>query len=288
MEVVTYLKIIGRYWWVVLLTALISTGVAAAISFTKSPTYSVQARVVARPATGVLTDTRDLVNMISQLGMKSVIGTFAQLFTSADVQKQAQDEVGLNPTTAKDYPIEANVLPDTTVIELTAKGRDPQLLTNYVNATVNASVASGLELYRVIELAPIEMAVVPTAPTSPVPSRDIPIGAGLGLALGILLALAIEYLRMPRRVAYEPQIRSLVPNGVQALPSAMPSLAPPPPNAQQIGHDDMTVINGGRLTTGYLLPGRQPRVGSWPNDADAEPQHGDALQPTRKDNSYPG
>lgn len=279
MEVVTYLKIIGRYWWLILLTALISTGAAAAIALTKTPSYSVQARVIAKPATSVLTETRDIINTLSEMSMRSLIGTFAQIFTSAEIQTAAQTEVGITAATAKEYPIQANVLPDTNVIEVSAKGEDPRLLANYVNATIDAAVAKSPSLYSVIELQPLEKAIAPTSPTSPIPARDIPIGGGLGLGLGILLALAIEYLRTPRRAEYEPQIRSLVPTNVMP---ALPSLAPPPATGQQ----EMRVINGGQQRQEYLLPGRQQRTG-WhnPQTTNTNPN---ANTPSRREDSFPG
>ena len=46
----------------------------------------------------------------------------------------------------------------------------PQLLVAYVNATMDAAVARALGLFGVVELQPLERAVLPEAPTSPVPT----------------------------------------------------------------------------------------------------------------------
>src|SRR6476646_10000526 len=158
MEVVTYLKIIARYWWLILLATVVSTGIAAGLSLTKSKSYSTQALVVVRPATGVLTHTNDLVNMMSELGTRSVLGTFAQVLTSGGVQQTAEAAVGLNATSALDYPLEANVLPDTTVIAVTGKGHDPKLLADYINATVDAAVANSTDMFQVLELHSLQSA----------------------------------------------------------------------------------------------------------------------------------
>jgi capsular polysaccharide biosynthesis protein len=275
MEVVTYLKIIARYWWLILLATVVSTGIAAGLSLTRAKSYSTQALVVVRPATGVLTHTNDLVNMMSELGTRSVLGTFAQVLTSGGVQQTAEAAVGLNATTALDYPLEANVLPDTTVIAVTGKGHDPKLLADYINATVDAAVANSTDMFQVLELHSLQSAAVPVSPTSPNPSRDIPVGALLGLGLGVMLALALEYLRNPRReeAPYEPRIRSLVPESMTNY-SALPS----PGQTQE--RTEMQVVSGeageeymgrsnrldtatGPLAEGqterrtYLLPGRK-------------------------------
>src|SRR4051812_8227397 len=192
MEIMTYLKIALRYWWVILLTMLVSTGVAAAVTMTKSKSYTAHSRVIAQPST-VLSDTRTLVDMSGQIGTKSVMGTLAQVFTSAEVRSEALQKVGMSQEQGLNYPVQANVLPDSSVIDVSATGRDPVLLANYVNATAEAAIKRGSAVFRVIDLTPLEQATVPQVPTSPVPTRDIPLGAGLGLVLGVLLAFATDY-----------------------------------------------------------------------------------------------
>jgi capsular polysaccharide biosynthesis protein len=254
MEITAYLRIIARYWWVILLTTVVSTGVAFAITETKAKSYTVNVRVLAQPAS-VVSNTNELINMSGQIGTREVMGTLAEAFTSADVQSNALAAAGMNATQATDYPIQANVLPASSVIEVTGTGHDPVLLANYVNATVSAGVKYGSSIYRVIDLVPMERATVPAAPTSPVPSRDIPLGAGLGLALGLLLAFATDYMRTPRRYEGEIQIRAL------------------PSNPIALNRDDRIVVNG-TAPQDYLV-GRQQRTGS-------------SLPPGRPDDKYPG
>ncbi|HST03231.1 MAG TPA: Wzz/FepE/Etk N-terminal domain-containing protein [Chloroflexia bacterium] len=276
MEVITYLKIIARYWWLILLAALVSTGVAAGLSLTRAKSYSTQALVVVRPATGVLTKTNDLVNMMSELGTRSVLGTFAQLLTSADVKNTAQASVGLSPLSAVDYPLEANVLPDTTVIEVSGKGPDPKLLSSYINATVTAAVANSTDMFQVLELHPLQQATVPLDPSSPIPSRDIPIGAALGVFLGVMLALAIDYLRNPQRqeVPYETKIRSLVPDGLTSYSAlSAPSQSP--------AHDEIQLI-GGRSDEEYRGTSNRPDSTTGPLTEDQASNRRTYLLPGRK------
>jgi len=226
MEVVSYLKIIGRYWWVILLTTLVATGVATAITSTRSKSYTVHVRVVAQPSS-VLSDTRTLVDMSGQVGTRTVMGTLAQVFTEADVRAEALNAAGMTEAQALDYPMDASVLPDSSVIEVSATGRDPILLTTYVNATVDSAVKHGSLVYRVIDLSPLERATIPKAPSSPVPTRDIPVGAVLGLVLGILLAFATDYIRTSRRQEAETQAQ------IRAFP----------PNQAMLGRDEPIAVN---------------------------------------------
>lgn len=273
MEIAAYLRTIGRYWWLILLTTLVSTGLAFGVTMVKAKSYTTHARVLAQ-ASSVITDARSLADIAGQVGMRSVMGTFAQYFSATGVKTAARAAMGFDEQTAANYPVEANVLPDTSVIEVTGKGPDPVVLTNYVNATVDAAVKGGGSLYKVIELQTLERASVPQAPSSPQPSRDIPVGAGLGLALGLLLAFAIEYMRTPRRTENEGEV------AIRTLPITPLPIMP-------IQRDDRMIGNG-RQTQGQQrqaqLPeytGRQQRSG--PGEGS-----GNALPPGWRDDAFPG
>lgn len=208
MEVGTYLRIVARYWWVILLVMLAAGGGAGLMDSIRARTYTAQARVAASPAKG-LPDDRTIIDLMGQMGSRQIIGTLAQSFTSADVQSTARKAAGIPDADAGNYILEANVLPDTSVLLVTASGPNPSTLASYLNATVAAAVSNAHNVYKVVDLQPLEQARVPTTPSSPVPSRDIPLGVGLGFALGILLALALDYLLGSRGVRSE--LRALHP-----------------------------------------------------------------------------
>jgi uncharacterized protein involved in exopolysaccharide biosynthesis len=196
MEIRTYLGIIGRYWWVVLLTTLSAVAGAALLSGTRTPTYSAHARVVVRPAPTV-TDSRTVVDLVGQMGARYIVNTFAQMFTSAQVKSDSLRAINATEASVQDYDLAANVLPDTAVIEVSGSGPDPDFLANYINATVTATIDDSRDLFQVVELVSVEPASAPQQPTSPQPLRDIPLAGLFGLVVGILLALLIDYLRRP-------------------------------------------------------------------------------------------
>lgn len=193
MEIRAYLSIILRFWWLVLLVIIAAGAGAAALDYTKTPLYTAQSRVVAVPSQAI-TDTRTIVDLVGQMGARYVTGTFAQTFTSQAVTTQARRKVGLSDAGAADYPLEANVLPDTLVVEVSGTGPDPTVLANYINATVSATISNTQNLFQVMNLQVLQAASPPTEPSSPRPTRDILAGIGLGFVLGILLALALDYL----------------------------------------------------------------------------------------------
>jgi|GEM_PF-3135369 len=205
MELRIYLTIILRYWWLLLLAISAGGAGAALADHAQTPRYATQLRVMMRPS-GLLTDPRDLVNLVGQVGARSLAGTFAQAFTSAAVRQEARNKVGLSAEQAAAYTLDASLVPDSTVIALQGSGPNPVMLVNYLNATAAATVDHTRDLFRVLDLEPLDTPPLPDSPSSPSPSRDVPGGAGLGLGLGILLALTLDYLRAPRRVAAAPAL----------------------------------------------------------------------------------
>jgi capsular polysaccharide biosynthesis protein len=196
MEARAYFNLILRYAWLIILIMVVAGVGTAVVDSMREPTYRATARVVVRPAAG-LSEERTTVDMVAQMGARFIPGTFAQIVTSAAVEADAQKAVGLSAAAATDYPVEANVLPDTAVVELAMTGRDPVLLAKYLNATVDATIKNSKDLFRVVDLVPLETVQPPQNKISPVPSRDIPLAVGLGLAAGVLLALALGYIRAP-------------------------------------------------------------------------------------------
>ncbi|MEO8287341.1 MAG: hypothetical protein ABI670_13025 [Chloroflexota bacterium] len=196
MEIRTYIRIIGRYWWIILLVVLAAGVGTWWFDSRREPQYSGYVRVRISPAPG-LTDSRTVVDLVGQLGLRYVSGTYAQSFTADAVKKAARAVVGLSDEEAARYPLEANVLPDTVVIELSGQGPDRDILARYLDATVTNTVNDNSKFFDVMELQPLEPAQVPSTPTSPQPVRDVGLAVGLGLALGLLLVFAINYLREP-------------------------------------------------------------------------------------------
>lgn len=197
MEIRSYLRAMGRYWFVVIMVTLLAGATAGLLVGLKTPIYSADARVATRPSP-VLSDTRTIVDLLGQMTARSVTGTFAQTFTSKDVKEAARVAANLSQDEVADYPIQANILPDSLVIEVSGSGPDPGKLVNYINSTVDAAVERGHDIFGVVDLVSLDPARYPTRPTSPQPARDIPLGIALGLLLGVLLALTLDYFRSPR------------------------------------------------------------------------------------------
>ncbi len=260
MEIRTYLSIIGRYWWVIALVVVGAMGGAAALDAVKAPVYTTHARVVVRPKPGI-TDERTLADILGQLAALYLANTFAQTFTSAQVKADTLKALNVSSGQVQSYTLAANRLPDTIVIDVNGSGPDPTFLANYVNATVTAAVNDSRDLFRVVEMMPLDAAAIPRQPSSPVPTRDIPTGAALGLAIGVLLVLLIDYLRgeiisVTRRGQAAASGTTIGPDPTTVQPSAYADWTRPMETVEApplVGEDNQAAANDG----GWLPVRRQ-------------------------------
>lgn len=138
---------------------------------------------------------------------------YVTLFSNRNVAEAVIKDLGLN-TTPQELAgrITATVPEDGVTIDVTAKGPTPQEARNVADAVVTAAAAEAKRMEeagpdrravgadgetRTIEstaqvvIEPSESALLPTSPSSPDPTRILP----LGLALGLLVGYAVAYVR---------------------------------------------------------------------------------------------
>jgi len=199
MGVIEYFRIVGRYWWLLLLAIVATVGGTVAYDQWRYPTYSGTASVVLLPSSEGLSsqnvDSRTVVDLIGGIGSRTVLGTYAQAFTTRQVINAASSAVRISTDDARNYPLQANPLPDTAVIEISGTGPDPTILREYMDATISEVLSNTRTLYGVVQLQSLEPAYVPPQPSSPQPLRDALLAVAIGLLLGIILAVLLYYLR---------------------------------------------------------------------------------------------
>jgi diguanylate cyclase (GGDEF)-like protein len=88
-------------------------------------------------------------------------------------------------------------LPDSSVLELTVSGPNPQLTAQLANAIGFQSITFTRSLNSIYEMNLLDTAVPPEVPISPEPLRDGVVAVFLGLAVGAILAILSEQIRFP-------------------------------------------------------------------------------------------
>ena len=197
MEVRLYFRMLQRNWWLILLTAIVALTVSLTISYLATPQFSAVARFIIVPSSS-LTSGADVVRSLDTLDRRSVVATYAEVMNSSRILENAANFLNLDAATIlKDYSIQAVDLPDSSVLELTVSGPNPQLAAQLANAIGFQSITFTRSLNLIYELNFLDTAVAPELPFSPEPLRDGAVAVFLGLAVGAILAVVSEQIRVP-------------------------------------------------------------------------------------------
>jgi succinoglycan biosynthesis transport protein ExoP len=172
MEVKLYFRMLQRNWWLILLTAMVALTVSLTISYLATPQFSAVARFIIVPSSS-LTSGADVVRSLDTLDRRSVVATYAEVMNSSRILENASNFLNLDAATIlKDYSIQAVDLPDSSVLELTVSGPNPQLAAQLANAIGFQSITFTRSLNLIYELNILDTADPPELPFSPEPMRD--------------------------------------------------------------------------------------------------------------------
>ena len=200
MELRDYLRILRKGWLLILAITVVAIGAAAAYSFIKTPEYSATAKVVVS-VQGGNDNVSDLVqgNTFTQNRVK----TYAELATTPIVLNPVIDQLDLDMTvTELAAAITATAPLDTSLIQIDAASIDPALAADIANAT-SLSLADRVDEIEApdsttgaspVKITQVTDALVPLAPVSPNIPLNIALGALIGLALGVGIAVLRETL----------------------------------------------------------------------------------------------
>lgn len=139
MELRSYLSVLGRRKWVIILSMLLGTAVAAVISFLSTPQYvgTTTLRVLTI-GTGPVTTARPDINYTERL-----LNTYARILSSNTVRQQLRDELGLSQLPV----ISVQLIPGTELIRIVAEATDPEDARDAANAAAQLLIRQNQEFY---------------------------------------------------------------------------------------------------------------------------------------------
>ena len=194
MELGDYLRVVRRRWRVLVATTLIVVAAAALVTFRTTPTYESHARLF-------ISTTDQNVSEASQGSSFAIqrVSSYADLVHGQELASRVIAQLGLHMDAATmQSKINATVVPETVLLEISASDQDPRVAQRIGQATATQlrSFVSELETPPGEANAPIKATVVdaadlPESPVTPQPVRNI----GLGLILGLLLGFGLATLR---------------------------------------------------------------------------------------------
>lgn len=194
-----------QHWVLIVALTLFGVAVGAGFSILQTPKYSSSAKVFVSTSGGASVSELQQGNAFTQQRVK----TYADLVTTPIVLLPVINELGLDTTgEALAAKITASAPLDTTLIEITATDDDPALAASLATAVsrsltqvvasieaTDASAAEGAEdiaaatAQSPVRLTLVQHAAVPQAAVSPNVPLNVALGALIGLALGVGIAL---------------------------------------------------------------------------------------------------
>lgn len=195
MDIDTFFRVLLRGWWLILLAVLVTAGSAAWAVSRQSPVYRATTTVQLSPS-DQLDDPRLLIDAQNSLERRTTINTLARNAMGSSMQDQVAKALGIPLEVVEDAQISAIVVPETNLIEVSARSTEPSYaaaIANTVSEALRKQVPD-----RVLQMTIIDRAVPPTTPIEPQPTRTITLGVMFGLVLGIGFALLGYVLQRTR------------------------------------------------------------------------------------------
>lgn len=190
MELRQYFQIAGKWWRLVLVSTLIAAGVGFGISTVLPVRY--------RASISLLVNTRGSANddYFRLMANLQLAETYKELLTKRPVIETAARSLNLDPREVEKQ-IRVQLVPKTSLIELTAEAGDPHLALNLANRVVEAfkellRESGGSQASQ--NMSVVEPATLPLKPSSPPKSLLILVAAIVGFTLATGTIFLVEHL----------------------------------------------------------------------------------------------
>jgi len=198
-----FLMVLRRRWLTVILLIVLALGVAAGITFTRTPMYESKAQVLLTVDVSNASDSYATYFTVTQRAT-----TYAKVANSTELAEQVIDQLGLNMTAEKlSSRISAEVVEATSLIEIKIKDEDPRdaqkiasvFTEQYTDYVQNLEQLTGGE--KSVQLKQTDQPTYNRDKVSPTTLLNFIVAGMIGLLLGIGLAVARELLDRTIRTA---------------------------------------------------------------------------------------
>ena len=192
MELRHYLEFLKRRWRLLLIACLVAASAAFFVSQQLTPIYSANTTVLINQTTSA-----GMVQYNDILTSERLTSTYAKLVKRDPILVEVRRRLNLPLADgALDRKISVAPITNTQLLEITAEDASPQLAAKIANTTAQAFIDdnTGQLSNRPGTVSIIEPARIPGSPVKPNIKLNTALAAMLGLMIGGVLALGIEYL----------------------------------------------------------------------------------------------
>ena len=189
-DVLSLLRTIWRKKFLILLTAILTTGLAFAYSaFLATPQYDSTTRLY------VVNQSSDngagITNQDLQAG-SFLVKDYKEIILSQDVLKNVTTTLGITDDIEEKITVEIPV--DTRILSITVRDSDPNQAATIANTLRDEAAKKIIEVTKVSDVTTLEAALPAENPSTPQTKRNLVLGFVAGAFLATALALVLEVL----------------------------------------------------------------------------------------------
>lgn len=189
-DVLSLLRTIWRKKFLILLTAILTTGLAFAYSaFLLTPQYDSTTRLY------VVTQSSDngvgITNQDLQAG-SFLVKDYKEIILSQDVLKNVTTTLGITDDIKE--KITVNIPVDTRILSITVRDSDPDQAATIANTLRDEAAKKIIEVTKVSDVTTLEAAMPAENPSTPQTKRNLVLGFIVGAFLATALVLVLEVL----------------------------------------------------------------------------------------------
>ena len=189
-DVLSLLRTIWRKKFLILLTAILTTGLAFAYSaFLVTPQYDSTTRLY------VVTQSSDngagITNQDLQAG-SFLVKDYKEIILSQDVLKNVTTTLGITDDIKE--KITVNIPVDTRILSISVRDSDPNQAATIANTLRDEAAKKIIEVTKVSDVTTLEAALPAEKPSTPQTKRNLVLGFIVGAFLATALVLVLEVL----------------------------------------------------------------------------------------------
>ncbi|MGD8457121.1 MAG: diguanylate cyclase [Anaerolineales bacterium] len=200
MEISLFFQTLIRGWWIILLTVLFALAASLGASYMIAPQFEAISRFILSPSSlsaypAEELNPNTLLQSIDTINNQMVVNTYAEVMRSNLTYVNALELLQLQTDDLMDYSYAVVVLPNSSVLELSVEGPDPEITAKLANSIGYETIAYTRGLNQLFNLDFLDTALPPTEPIRPQPLRDAFLAGVFGLIGGGILAVLNDQLR---------------------------------------------------------------------------------------------
>jgi uncharacterized protein involved in exopolysaccharide biosynthesis len=192
------LRAIGRGWYFLAVGAIAGAVAAVLLTARQQPVYEAASTYIVSPRVDGTTDAAESVRTLDGDRARAIVSTLVEVMTSSTVQQEAAATIGMEAATLADYSVQAVVLPEAYVAELTVVGPVAQNAVLLSAAVGNLAAARFVDLYQIYDVGLLDPADLPTGPVNRGLIETAVMAGALGLLAGAVVALIAAAPRIRR------------------------------------------------------------------------------------------